>query len=64
MEHCERCGKDKEPSEMVPETVICKKCQGEILEKNFGNKYHPVDVAKKLDNLERRIKILEKRGLT
>lgn len=64
MERCERCGEERE---LVPGSVICEDCHRDILNKSIGKQYHPVEVAKKIDDLERRvsdIEITQKRIIT
>ena len=56
MDICERCNKTKE---LLTNAVICRDCNAEILEKNFGKRLHPVEIAKKLDDFEERLQALE-----
>lgn len=56
MERCERCGEERE---LVPGSVICGDCNRNILNKSTGKRYHPVEVAKKIDDLERRVSDIE-----
>lgn len=57
-EECQRCGETKE---LVPNMVICSDCSHEIIEKSWGKQYHPIEVAKKLDEFDERLKRLEAR---
>jgi len=53
---CERCNQEKN---ILPSQVLCEDCNAEILEKNFGKRLHPIEIAKKLDELEERLQTLE-----
>ena len=56
MRICERCGEEKK---LMKNMTMCGDCSKEIWEKSVGKRYHPTEVAKKIDDLERRVQMLE-----